>query len=485
MDDKRNEGPRALSVKLSKVRPATVWLFAAFFFYSLWTHFNIRSIEVIAGPYADAVSVSTIVSTAFNGVALILCAIFHRKIERVLFASGTLALSVLCSALGTLIILLGNGLGAEAAFSSALSGVLSGVGSTLVFAMLATLMVKADSSPAIVVVAYLAATMMGAAMHYIPALLLEIIVLLIPLFSVACASQVRGCLKQDDEAVRRVMEGEDFARLMPLVAKLGVFVFFVYWVNSVGKYTYRDLGAVSSPAVLALAALIIGTITIVSCYSSEKRFNMVSLYRIVFLIALASFASFPLFAGAHDISYSITAVLTAMVRGMLFISEFYICLRTGASPLIVFGIGEALKKVPVLLAYGFRTSGLQELALSSPEAFSAFLSLASIVLVVIYVLVFTEKDMRLLTEIDRTLSAVEQLERHRFTVADKYGLTDREREVFLLLCNGRSAPHIAKSLYISTSTVNMHVRKIYQKMEIHSKQELLDLVALPSVRSEQ
>lgn len=57
-----------------------------------------------------------------------------------------------------------------------------------------------------------------------------------------------------------------------------------------------------------------------------------------------------------------------------------------------------------------------------------------------------------------------------------YGLTNREAEVALLLAEGRNIPYIQNRLSISQGTAQTHARHIYQKMDIHSKQELIDLV---------
>ena len=57
-----------------------------------------------------------------------------------------------------------------------------------------------------------------------------------------------------------------------------------------------------------------------------------------------------------------------------------------------------------------------------------------------------------------------------------YGLSPRELEVFLLLSKGRDVPYIRDELCISRNTVNTHIKHIFGKLNIHSKQELLDLV---------
>ena len=58
----------------------------------------------------------------------------------------------------------------------------------------------------------------------------------------------------------------------------------------------------------------------------------------------------------------------------------------------------------------------------------------------------------------------------------KHGLTAREIEVLQLLCKGRSKSYIAESLFISENTVRSHSKHIYAKLDVHSKQEILDLM---------
>ena len=46
----------------------------------------------------------------------------------------------------------------------------------------------------------------------------------------------------------------------------------------------------------------------------------------------------------------------------------------------------------------------------------------------------------------------------------------------MLLARGRNAGYIQDTLFISYNTVTTHRKHIYQKMGIHSQQELLDLI---------
>lgn len=61
-------------------------------------------------------------------------------------------------------------------------------------------------------------------------------------------------------------------------------------------------------------------------------------------------------------------------------------------------------------------------------------------------------------------------------VAKEYDLSPREEEVFILLAKGRDTIFIQSELGISNHTVRSHVYHIYQKLNVHSRQELLDFI---------
>lgn len=56
-----------------------------------------------------------------------------------------------------------------------------------------------------------------------------------------------------------------------------------------------------------------------------------------------------------------------------------------------------------------------------------------------------------------------------------YGLSERETEILVLLLEKRSAPYIAEKLFISSNTVKTHIRRIYEKTGVHSRDQLIDL----------
>lgn len=91
-------------------------------------------------------------------------------------------------------------------------------------------------------------------------------------------------------------------------------------------------------------------------------------------------------------------------------------------------------------------------------------------LVAIVLLLFAPSSAK--TESEPVLLGNEQVCKK---MQESYGLTPRETEVLGYLIEGRSHPFIRDELHISKGTVDTHVRHIYEKTGISSKQELISL----------
>ena len=61
-------------------------------------------------------------------------------------------------------------------------------------------------------------------------------------------------------------------------------------------------------------------------------------------------------------------------------------------------------------------------------------------------------------------------------VAKRYRLSKRETEIFHIISKGRNAEFVSNELYISVHTAKTHIANIYQKLDVHSSQEMLDLI---------
>lgn len=59
---------------------------------------------------------------------------------------------------------------------------------------------------------------------------------------------------------------------------------------------------------------------------------------------------------------------------------------------------------------------------------------------------------------------------------EKFNITNREKEIILLLMKGYSYNQLAEELVISLTTVKTHVHNIYRKTEVKNKIQLIHLI---------
>lgn len=76
------------------------------------------------------------------------------------------------------------------------------------------------------------------------------------------------------------------------------------------------------------------------------------------------------------------------------------------------------------------------------------------------------------------VSDYETIEERCLVLAKQAGLSERESEIMVQLAKGKSKPFIAESLYISDNTVRTYSKRVYEKLDIHSRRELQELIGL-------
>ena len=107
----------------------------------------------------------------------------------------------------------------------------------------------------------------------------------------------------------------------------------------------------------------------------------------------------------------------------------------------------------------------------------AALAFVTLVAVVALALVVWLKERRGPSEAGAPAGNADSEERALSALQDEFGLTQRELEVAALYSQGRSVPVISSMQFVSESTVKTHIKSIYAKLGIHSKQELIALIA--------
>ena len=115
------------------------------------------------------------------------------------------------------------------------------------------------------------------------------------------------------------------------------------------------------------------------------------------------------------------------------------------------------------------------------------IALTAVALVAIYLLamvslfLFKDKTLRGFDAVaEEGAPAAEQqgdaLEARCAHVAEAHGLTPRESEILVHLGQGRTARAISEKLVVSENTVKYHIKSIYQKLDVHSRDEVIDLI---------
>lgn len=202
-----------------------------------------------------------------------------------------------------------------------------------------------------------------------------------------------------------------------------------------------------------------------------------SLWRAVIFFTATALVFLPLigsaWAGGVMVLVSIAQTLVVMLFWVMLAD---VARHSSVSPFAVFGAGWISYSLP--LAFGWIIGG----AVAAHDIGSYALAVMAYLLTLVAVFALNENDIsqrRIFADLDAPAPAGSlygQIEAACKTLGEEAGLTPREIEVMELLCQGRSKAYIAENLFISENTVRSHGKHIYQKLGIHSKQELLDLV---------
>lgn len=117
-------------------------------------------------------------------------------------------------------------------------------------------------------------------------------------------------------------------------------------------------------------------------------------------------------------------------------------------------------------------------ALLGPEHFDTGFGVVSVVLVMMIILYMTITGGGEESEsgVAKSTQFQDAWKDKCHDISEQHKLTKQEERIFMMLARGRSYGYIADELYISTHTVKTHIYHIYRKVDIHSQQELIDLV---------
>lgn len=290
--------------------------------------------------------------------------------------------------------------------------------------------------------------------------------------------------------------GDSLVAFFVLEAVIGVLNSFML----AGRFTFAGSGSVSS---LAMVSAVITFSAVV--FVAQRIPRASTAFRVIVPAIAALLVFMPFLGEVYNLFFS-----TVLLGGYYFVALLITYLiaevahERRVSPYVLMGVasGGARVCLVVALAVGYTLGSVQGGLFGESEHTMRFLV---IVVAVIYVLsmalVFISRDRwrrRAVAEQveDETpasaaeaggegagpvaeavpVEAIDPVEERCASLAVRGSLTGREGEILGFLARGRTNAHIAGVLFVSENTVRSHVRNIYSKLGVHTRQQLIDLV---------
>lgn len=265
---------------------------------------------------------------------------------------------------------------------------------------------------------------------------------------------------------------------------------FAYGMLETTSYE-AAFGPHSSPGTL-LAALAV----FLGVAARGKRFDFGLVYRVALPLVVAALLLLPSFGLMSDVASSLCVSAGYTMQSiiiMLILAN--LCYRYGASAIWLFGIERGIRQVFMMLGRGVTDSAHTfNLLGGNGEVFISIVS--AIAVVAATMILMSEGDLssswgaKMVHRSERQNGAEEKApevsiaeRKHELAsrvaaVAKAHKLSAREEEVLLLLAQRKTVGIIERELFIANGTAKAHVRHIYQKLDIHTRQELFDMLGV-------
>lgn len=241
------------------------------------------------------------------------------------------------------------------------------------------------------------------------------------------------------------------------------------------RYSAQHMqGELSDGYCTAIAIVTTFIIAVFPRYREEERtFEIEPLFRPALIAMLVGVLLLPVFGTSSLVPAAFVKSGYTCFELLVWIILSDLCHRFHFSPIQVFGFGRSVIAgagvIGSLVAFTFLPGILEDQ--SQTVTLSAIIAIA---LTTLSNLLFSHCNILdlLKNPVDPQATFKDRCDE----VFDLFELSPRQKEVACLLAYGRDANYISEKLFISKGTLNSHRLNIYRKMNIHSRQELLDLI---------
>lgn len=238
----------------------------------------------------------------------------------------------------------------------------------------------------------------------------------------------------------------------------------------------------------AFGMLAVAVVVFVGVIARGGKFDFGIIYRIALPLMVAAFLILPnvgfLTKAMSDFctsaSYTAFSVLIMLIMANL-------CYRYGMSAIWLFGIERGVRAL--FSMFGREAESLLDSPVLGLVASDVVINSLIVVMVVVATMIlFSEKELSSrwgvaflgggTAPVDTAIVKKQELASRCQELARKHGLSPREEEVLLLLAQHKTVGSIERELFIANGTAKTHIRHIYRKLDIHSRDELTDMLGL-------
>ena len=271
--------------------------------------------------------------------------------------------------------------------------------------------------------------------------------------------------------------------------------------------------------MLNSAVPLVAALVLLGSTAAAREVSIETLYKPTAFVCIVGFALMPLSGTSIALSFSVVSAGYTLFEILVWVILSEVASRFQFTSVQVFGFGRALVLLTGVIAGTLIANMLLSLGVGA-QLFSAVAAVAVISITFLRTYVLTSADIAVfgqnlseeMGEVpagaigaigegalsdkgsqsqtgaaakrahgQRTQTTAEQapqkvpFQRKCAIIGDYYGLTPREVDVFRLIAAGRNSTRIQEELSISAGTVNTHSHHVFQKLDVHSQQEVIDL----------
>ena len=271
--------------------------------------------------------------------------------------------------------------------------------------------------------------------------------------------------------------------------------------------------------MLNSAVPLVAALVLLGSTAAAREVSIETLYKPTAFVCIVGFALMPLSGTSIALSFSVVSAGYTLFEILVWVILSEVASRFQFTSVQVFGFGRALVLLTGVIAGTLIANMLLSLGVGA-QLFSAVAAVAVISITFLRTYVLTSADIAVfgqnlseeMGEVSagaigaigegalsgkgpqspsgaaakrahgqRTQTTAEQapqkvpFQRKCAIIGDYYRLTPREVDVFRLIAAGRNSTRIQEELSISAGTVNTHSHHVFQKLDVHSQQEVIDL----------